>query len=138
MFIEDKEKIPQLKQELFKPQQPKESNMKIIHIILVQMPNKIQDIIEQLIKESKKISLLILIKEEALLKKQRKPNQKNMSLLKKNIKKKQMILTKEKLKLKIKQSLQKIKESMIQINIIPIEIMQVIINLMLMLMLMLM
>ena len=117
-----KEKIPQLKQELFKPQQPKESNMKIIHIILEQMPNKIQDIIEQLIKESKKISLLILIKEEALLKKQRKPNQKNMSLLKKNIKKKQMILTKEKLKLKIKQSLQKIKESMIQINIIPIEI----------------
>ena len=100
--------------------------MKIIHIILDQMPNKIQDILE-LIQESKKISLK-LIKEELPLKKQRKLNKGNMSLLKKNTKKKQMILTKE-IKIKRKQNLPKIKESLIQINIILIEIkMQEIIN----------
>ena len=114
-----KEKKPQQKQEQFKPQRLKENNMKIKLIIQDLMLNKIQDIIEQVIQESKKISLK-LIKEEVPLKKQRKLSQRNMSLLKKNTKKKLMILTKEKIKLKQKPP--KIKESMILINIILIEI----------------
>ena len=71
-------------------------------------------------------------KEELSLKNQKNMNLKNMSPLKKNTKKKQMIPIKEIPKAKINQKLSlnllKIKESLILINIMQIEIMQEIIE----------
>jgi hypothetical protein len=49
-------------------------------------------------------------------------NQKNMFKIKKNIKKKQMKPPKEKLRLKLNQSQQKIKKFLIQISITPIDL----------------
>ena len=88
------------------------------------MPNKIQDSNPRIEKNFAETNKRRSTSQETKKNEQRKyvPTQKNT-------KKKQMIFTKEKIKIKHKQNLPKIKESLIQINIILIEIkMQEIIN----------
>ena len=93
------------------------------------MPNKIQDSNPRIEKNFAETN-----KRRSTSQETKKTEQRKYVPTQKNTKKKQMIFTKEKIKIKHKQNLPKIKESLIQINIILIEIkMQKIINPMLML-----